>query len=63
MKPREARSKWGGSGVVELQLLTVNCHLAFWWRVERRIVEQLVGYGSLGCGCVDMCPCGNGGNK
>jgi hypothetical protein len=37
--------------------------LAFWWRVERRIVEQLVGYGSLGCGCVDMCPCGNGGNK
>ena len=33
----------------------IDCHLAFLWRVERHIVEQLVGYGSLGgcgCGCV-----------
>ena len=47
----------GASGGVRCGgVAVIDCHLAFLWRVERHIVEQLVGYGSLGCGCVDMTP-------
>lgn len=45
-----------GGGVRCGGVAVIDCHLAFLWRMERHIVEQLVGYGSLGGGCVDMTP-------